>query len=150
MVVRCRLKTRSQGCRTVIPSDGIFSSHWTTIVDSFSCILFLRLWHLNFYMRYFINIMLKYPHFQSKRSVRLPSMTLTLKRLAENEIKTDVITSKRYSDVIHESRLIPLVVRRHFLARSITWKFLSGMQESCLLSWYFLLPRVRFWTNAGF
>ena len=30
-------------CRTVIPIDGIFLSHRTTTVDSFSCILFLRL-----------------------------------------------------------------------------------------------------------
>ena len=28
-------------CRTVIPSDGIFSTHQTTIMCSFSCILFL-------------------------------------------------------------------------------------------------------------
>ena len=35
-------------CRTVIPRDGIFSSHRTIIRDSFSCIFFLRqLLHLN-------------------------------------------------------------------------------------------------------
>ena len=30
-----------EACR-LMPSDGIFNSHQTTIIDSFSCILFLR------------------------------------------------------------------------------------------------------------
>ena len=36
-----------EACRTVIPSDGIFSSHQTAIMDSFSCILILRQKHLS-------------------------------------------------------------------------------------------------------
>ena len=42
-------------CRTVIPSDGIFNSHRTAIMDSFSCILFLQQLHLKFYMHYNIH-----------------------------------------------------------------------------------------------
>ena len=55
-VVRCGLKIPSKRylfgimrrlaswCWTVVPSDGIFNLLWTSIIDSFSCILFL--WQL--------------------------------------------------------------------------------------------------------
>ena len=48
------------------PSKGIFNLHLTTIMDSFSCIHFLRKLYLNFQMHYYINIMLKYLHFKVK------------------------------------------------------------------------------------
>ena len=38
----------------VYQSDWIFSSHWTTIIDSFSCILFLWQFYLSLNMRYFV------------------------------------------------------------------------------------------------
>ena len=44
---------------------------------------------------------------------------LTLKRLAENDVKTCKMTSKRHNrrpDIMHESRLTIPRVRRHFLA----------------------------------
>ena len=41
------------------PSDGIFNLHRRTIMDSFSCILFLRQLHLDLNMRRFINFALK-------------------------------------------------------------------------------------------
>ena len=44
--------------RTVIPSDRIFSSLRKTIMDSFSCILFLPQLHLSLNMHYFINFIL--------------------------------------------------------------------------------------------
>ena len=49
--------------QTVIQSDGIFSAHRTTIMDSFSCILLLRQQHLSLNVCCFVNFMLKYPHF---------------------------------------------------------------------------------------
>ena len=39
--------------------------------------------------------------------VQLLPTALTSKRLAENDIKSDVITSKRQPDIMHESRLTP-------------------------------------------
>ena len=41
----------AEWCRTVIPSAGFFNSHPTTIIDSFSCILFLRQFYLSLNMR---------------------------------------------------------------------------------------------------
>ena len=60
--------SQASWCRTVIPSDRIFNSHrTTTIIDSFSCILFLRRLYLILSMRYFINFTLKYVHFRYKK-----------------------------------------------------------------------------------
>ena len=56
-------------------SDGSFNFHRATIMDSFSCIPFLRQFGLNFCMRHFINIMLKYLHLRS-RNVRFGSYRL--------------------------------------------------------------------------
>ena len=59
-----------EACRVMpnsYPSDGIFNLHWRTIMDSFPCIYFLRKLYLNFHMRYYINITLKYLHFRSRR-----------------------------------------------------------------------------------
>ena len=47
-VTRITVRHR-EACRTVIPIYGIFHSHRTTTVDSFSCILFLRLEYVLFY-----------------------------------------------------------------------------------------------------
>ena len=70
------------------PSDGIFISHRRTIMDSFSCMLFLRQSHLDLNMCCFINLTLKYLHFSIKKSsVRLLPYTLTSKRLAETDVK---------------------------------------------------------------
>ena len=49
-----RVTVLASGCRTVMPSDGIFNSHRTTVIDYFSCILFRR----RLDMRYFINLSL--------------------------------------------------------------------------------------------
>ena len=40
-------------CQTVIPSDGIYNSHRTTIIDSFSSILFLRKFSLFEYILFY-------------------------------------------------------------------------------------------------
>ena len=73
MVVRCRLKIPSrritrlaEWCRTVIPNDGIFNSHQTVIMDSFSCMLFLHQQYLSVNMCYFVNLALNYLHFWSR------------------------------------------------------------------------------------
>ena len=64
-------------------SDGIINLHPRTIMDSFSCILFLRQLHLDLNMCCFINVALKQLHFSIKKSsVRLLSYKLTLKCLA--------------------------------------------------------------------
>ena len=44
------------------------------------------------------------------------TIRLTAKRLVDNDIKTDVIPSKRRPDFMHKYRLTPLDVRLHFLA----------------------------------
>ena len=65
-----------------------------------------------------------------KCSILLQSMTLTSKRLVETDVKPDIITTKRHPDVMHRSRPAPPGVRQlFFLHRSVTRKFLSGMQE---------------------
>ena len=46
-------------------SDGIFNSHRTTIIESFSCILFLSRLHLSLDMRDFIKLSLKLEIFGS-------------------------------------------------------------------------------------
>ena len=38
-------------------SEGIFSSHRTTITNSFSCIFFLQQQHLSLHTDYFVNFM---------------------------------------------------------------------------------------------
>ena len=58
-----------EACRVMpnsYPSDGIFNSHRRTIMDSFSCILFLRQLHLDLNMCCFINFTLKQLHFSRK------------------------------------------------------------------------------------
>ena len=104
-------------CWTVILSDRIFYSHWTTIMDSFSYIFFFRQLHLNFCMHYFITITLKYIHFRS-RNVQIGSY---LRRICQNvwqkmKSKPDVMTSKRHPDVMDTSHHTTPSVRQHFLA----------------------------------
>ena len=85
---------------TVIPSDGTFNPHRTTIRDSFSCILFLRQ-----FMCCFINFKLKLLHIFLSRNVRSGSF---LKRLAEYQnIKMKSKHQNRRLDVLHGSRLTP-------------------------------------------
>ena len=70
------------------PSDGIFNLHRRTIIDSFSCIFFLRQLLLDLNMCCFINFTLRELHFSIKKSsVGLLSNTLTSKRLAETDVK---------------------------------------------------------------
>ena len=80
------------------PSDGIFSLHRRTIIDSFACILFLRQLHLDLHLCYFINSTLKsLPCSTLKSSVWLLSYKLTSKRLAETDMK--MISKCRQNDV---------------------------------------------------
>ena len=99
------------------PGDRIFSSHWTIIIDSFSCILFLRQQHLSLHVCYHCQFYTKISTFSVRKCLRrhLPSM-LTLERLVENDIKNWCCDVKRRPDVMHESRLTPTHVRQHFLA----------------------------------
>ena len=51
-----------EACRVMpksYPSEGIFNLHRRTIMDSFSCLLFLRQLHLDLKMCCFINFTLK-------------------------------------------------------------------------------------------
>ena len=99
MVVSCWLKISSEritvrhheACRVMpnsYPSDGIFNLYRRTIMDPFSCILFLRQLHLDLNMCCFINFTLKWLHFSIKKSsIRLLFFTLKSKRLAETDVK---------------------------------------------------------------
>ena len=58
----CKIIRIFNGCEVLIekcPSDGIFNLHRRTIMDSFSCILFLRQLHLDSNMCCFIYFTLK-------------------------------------------------------------------------------------------
>ena len=77
-------------------SDGIFKLHWTTIMDSFSCMFFLELLHLNFNMHYFINNTLKYLHFRS-RNVRLGSP------IYDNDVETFGGKCQKDTDIMHDT-----------------------------------------------
>ena len=85
-----------RACRVMpnsYPSDGIFNLYWRTIMDSFSCILFLRQLYLDLNICCIINFTLKWQHFLiMKSSVRLLSYRLMSKRLVETDVKT---TSRR-------------------------------------------------------
>ena len=116
-----------EACRVMpnsYPSDGIFNSHLTTIMDSFSCIHFLRKLYLNFYMRYYINITLKCLHFRSRHD-RFGFYLLRWRWNIWRKMtsKSDVMTSKLTCDVkkthwrhARESSYTTRV-RRHFLLR---------------------------------
>ena len=130
-----------KACRVMpnsYPSNGIFNLHLTIIMDSFSCILFLRQLHLDLNMCCFINFTLKYLHFSIKKSlVRLLSYMLTSKRLAKlmwkwrqdvkNEVKIVILTSCTRV-VLH------LSCKTTFPSPSRFQKSLLGMQEIFHLS----------------
>ena len=106
---------------TVIPSDKIFNSHHTAIMDLF--FLYILPLTIAFKLEYalFNEFYAKLSQFVVKKcSLWLLSMMLTSKRLAENGVKIYVRTSKRQSDVMHEMRVVlhphHPCVRQHFLA----------------------------------
>ena len=121
-VTRVTVRHR-EWCRTVILTDGIFNSHRTTIMDSFSCILFLRQLHLSLSMYFLINFMQKYNYIQS-RNVWFGSYLRcwrwnVWRKMTLKWHQTCKLTSQRHNrrpDIIHESRHTPPRVRRHFLA----------------------------------
>ena len=47
----------AERCRTVIKSEGIFKLHPTTVMDSFSCILFFRRLYLSLSMCFILSIL---------------------------------------------------------------------------------------------
>ena len=59
--------------------------------------------------------------------------TLTLKCLAENDVKNDVIMSKRHPDVMYKSHLTTPGVRRHFLAPVSQTEILVGYARTLVL-----------------
>ena len=108
-----------EACRVMpnsYPSDGIFNLHRKTIMDSFSCIHFLRKLYFNVRMHYYINIMLNYLHFRSRHD----RFGFYLRRLHQNVWQK--MTSKLTCDVkktpSHHARESSFIshVRRHFLA----------------------------------
>ena len=94
--------------RPVIPSDRIFNSYLTTIIDSFSCIRFLRQLHLSLNMHYFIHLTLKYLHLGQMFG---SAPIYDSQRFGEKWHKNVKKTSRRHARVV----LHP-PVRRHFLA----------------------------------
>ena len=97
----CSTVRHHEACQVMpnsYPEWRNFSSHRTTIMDSFSCVLFLLQPDLSLNM-------LKYIILQS-RTVQFLSATLTAKRLVVNDVKTDVKkTSWRHA---RESSYIPV------------------------------------------
>ena len=81
------MRVTVEWCWTVIPSDWIFNLHLTTIMDSFSCILFLPHLHLNFLCIILSILPWNIYIFVKKCLVRLLLKILMSKHLAENEAK---------------------------------------------------------------
>ena len=80
-------------------------------MDSFSYILFLRQLHLDMNMCCFMNSTLNLKlHFSIKKSsVRLLSYMSTSKHLAELTARRQKWRQNGHTDVMHESRLTPLM-----------------------------------------
>ena len=103
-----RVTFQHHSASLVMLRDGIFNSHWTTIIDSFFFWqLHLNL-HLNFNLNYFINTTLKYIYILVKKClVWLLLTTLTSKRLPNMDVKNSC----------HDVKKTPWHnVRWHFLA----------------------------------
>ena len=127
MVVRCGLKIvvrvtvwHHEACQKVIQCDGIFNSLQTAIMDCFSCLHFFQQMHLGLNMHSFINFTLKHPFFSVKKYSIQPlriRMAMTSDWLAESDVKTDIIPSKRRPDLTScTSVMLHPHVRRHFIA----------------------------------
>ena len=101
-----------------------FNSHQTTIIDSFSCIFFLRRLYeivFNLNMRYFINFTLKYVHFRSRNVqfgsyVRRPDVMheADYNRTGENRGKPCRVCNKSHS-ACECPGIIVTENKRHFL-----------------------------------
>ena len=88
----------------MIRSDGIFKLYQITIIDSFSCIPFLGQWYLHVSLN--VLFYLFYAKFTVMGSFSLaPKNNIEVKTFGGNKQKTDVITSKRHPDIMHESRV---------------------------------------------
>ena len=98
----------AEWCWTVIPSDGIFNLHQTTIMDSFSCILSFWQLHLSYFTQKYLHALFYQFHTEistfsvKKRSVEHLYATLALKLLAENAVKT----SQRQPNIMHFLALV--------------------------------------------
>ena len=116
-----------EACRVMphsYPSDGIFNLHPITIMDSYSCIVFLRHLHIDLNICYFINFTLKITTFLLSRKVRYVFSLIRWRRKVwlkltwtwRQNIKNDVQTSKSsYWRCARESSYTPHV-RLHFRA----------------------------------
>ena len=92
-----------EACRVMpnsYPSDGIFNLHRRTIMDSFSCILFLRQLHLDLNMCLFHQVYAKITTFFSmkKSSVQL-LLYVHVETFGGNRLGNDAKTSKRRQNV---------------------------------------------------
>ena len=76
--------------------NGIFNSQLTAIMDSFSCLFFLRQVQLNIYRRFYQYYLEISTSSVKKCSVRLLLAALTSKLLAENDVNTEALTPKRH------------------------------------------------------
>ena len=100
-----------QWCLTVIPSDGIFDSHRTTITESSSCILAFKLEYALFYEFY-----AKIYQCAVKECGSAPLNDVDVNTCDRQWRQNDFKTSKIHPDVIRESPLTSSRVKRHFLA----------------------------------
>ena len=98
------------------PSDGIFNLHQRTIMDSFSCILFLRQLHLEYVLFYQFYVKITTFFDQEKFISTAPLLYVDVETFGGNWCENDVKTSKSsYWRHAWESSYTPRV-RRHFLA----------------------------------
>ena len=114
-----RVTVRHHGACRVMPnsksylSDGIFNLHRKTIMDSFSCVLFLRQLHLDLNMFVCFFFFFFYAKittvFDQETFGIAPLLYVDFKRLAETDVKMTSNRQTRHTDVMHESRLTPLM-----------------------------------------
>ena len=142
MVVRCRLKDHEDGLVMLNSyyEDGIFQFAPNNYDGFFFLHTFPSTIAFEFKYALFYKFNIKLSIFVARKcSVQLLSTTLTLKRLAENDVKTNVKHKKKCPDVMHESCVTPLL-------HAVMKQFPSQLRQSASFS--HLVYHLCLWRSA--
>ena len=108
--------TVAEWCRTLNQSGGIFNLHQRTIMDSFSCILFIRQLQFRLDMLFYQYYAKITTFFDQEKFGTAPLLFIDVETFGGNWRENDIKTSKSsYWRHIRELSYTPLV-RKHFLA----------------------------------
>ena len=102
-------------------------------MDSFSCMFFLELLHLNFNMHYFINNTLKYLHFRS-RNVRLGSP------IYDNDVETFGGKCQKDTDIMYDT---PWCKTTFSCTGQSHGNYLDSGMDPKIAKFYLMLPPVQ-------